>query len=120
MPLSHKQLQHIEKRLHEERSRLVGQLREFTDTESNEDSEDRAGDMSKFPTHPADLGSDNASEELDASIATRRSAEIAEIDAALERIVQSPDTFGTDENSGEHIPFERLDIIPWARTTVDH
>ncbi len=118
MPLSHKQLQHIETRLHEERARLVGQLREFTDTESNEDSEDRAGDISKFPTHPADLGSDIASEELDASIATRRSAEIAEIDAALERIAQSPDTFGTDENSGEHIPFERLDIIPWARTTV--
>ena len=54
MPLSHKQLQHIEQRLHEERARLIGQLREFTDTESSEESEDRAGDLSKFPTHPAD------------------------------------------------------------------
>ena len=59
-----------------------------------------------------------ASEELDASIATRRSAEIAEIDAALERIKTAPETFGLDENSGEHIPYARLQIIPWARTTA--
>ena len=120
MSLTQKQLQHIETRLHEERTRLLGQLREFTDEESSEDSQSLAGDLTKFPMHSADLGTDVANEELEASIATRRSAEIAEIDAALDRIVNAPDTFGTDENSGEKIPFERLDIIPWARTTVEH
>ena len=118
MSLTSLQLQHIEKRLHEERDRLVGQLHEFTNTEAAEDTEDRAGDVSKFPTHAADLGTDVASEELDASIATRRSAEIAEIDAALERIKNAPEAFGIDENSGEPIPYARLQIIPWARTTV--
>jgi RNA polymerase-binding transcription factor DksA len=68
--------------------------------------------------HPADLGTDVASEELDASIATRRSAEIAEIDAALDRMATSPETFGYDEQSGEEIAFERLEIIPYARTNV--
>ncbi len=118
MPLTHKQLQQIEARLHEERTRIVGQLHEFTGAEAAEDSQGQAGDSSKFPTHAADLGTDVATEELEASIATRRSAEIAEIDAALERITTSPETFGLDENSGEEIPFARLDIIPWARTTV--
>ncbi len=118
MPLTHKQLQKIEARLHEERTRIVGQLHEFTGAEAAEDSQEQAGDSSKFPTHAADLGTDVAREELEASIATRRSSEIAEIDAALERITTSPETFGVDENSGESIPFERLDIIPWARTTV--
>ena len=118
MSLTSLQLQHIEKRLHEERDRLVGQLHEFTNAESEEDREDRAGDISKFPTHAADLGTDVASEELDASIATRRSAEIAEIDAALERIKTAPESFGVDENSGESIPYARLQIIPWARTTA--
>ena len=42
----------------------------------------------------------------------------AEIDAALERLATSPDTFGLDEQSGEEIPFERLDIIPYARANV--
>ncbi len=118
MPLTAKQLQKIEARLQEERERLLGQLRDFTEPEAAEDSQGQAGDSSKVPTHPADLGTDVAREELEASIATRRSAEIAEIDAALERLTTSPETFGLDENSGEEIPFARLDIIPWARTTV--
>jgi RNA polymerase-binding transcription factor DksA len=119
MPLSKSQLTHLEKRLQEERTRLAEQLHEFTEPEAEADSQDQAGDLSRTPFHPADLGTDVANEELEASVATRRSAELAEIDAALDRLMQSPDTFGLDENSGEEIPFERLDIIPWARTTVN-
>ena len=118
MPLNKKQLDHIEKRLLEERARLIGQLNEWTDAESAEDSQDQAGELTKHPFHPADLGTDVANEELEASIATRRSAEINEIDAALERLRTTPEKFGVDENTGESIPFERLDIIPWARTGV--
>lgn len=118
MPLTTSQLQHLEKRLHEERTRLLEQLQDFVSEESSQDSQDLAGDLSKFPTHSADLGSDVANEELEASVATRRTAEIAEIDAALERLATSPDTFGFDEQSGEEIPFARLDIIPYARANV--
>jgi len=118
MPLSRKQLDHIEQRLLEERARLVGQLNEFMDTESSEDNQEQAGELTKLPFHPADLGTDVANEELEASIATRRSAEISEIDAALDRLRTTPEKFGIDENTGESIPFERLDIIPWARTAV--
>ena len=118
MPLTASQLQHLEKRLHEERTRLLGQLQDFVSEESSEDSQDLAGDLSKFPTHLADLGTDVANEELEASVSTRRSAEVAEIDAALERLATSPETFGLDEQSGEEIPFARLDIIPYARVNV--
>ncbi|MES2521179.1 MAG: hypothetical protein V4617_00680 [Gemmatimonadota bacterium] len=119
MPLTKSQLKTIEKRLHEERARLTDHLREFTDSESTEENRDLAGAISRAPFHPADLGTDVANEELEASVATRRSAELAEIDAALERLVQSPESFGIDENTGEDITFERLEIIPWARTAVN-
>jgi DnaK suppressor protein len=119
MPLTAAQLKHLEMRLNDERARLLGQLHEFTDTESVEDSQDLAGDLSKFPTHPADIGTDMANEELEASISTRVSAEISEIDAALDRITTSPETFGVDEQTGDDIPFERLDIIPYARIAVE-
>lgn len=118
MPLSPSQLEHLERRLHEERVRLMGQLQEFTEQESDEDSQSQSGDLSSVPMHMADQGTDVANEELEASIATRRSAELGEIDAALERITNAPDTYGIDENSGAPIPFERLDIIPYARTTA--
>ncbi|HYW33059.1 MAG TPA: TraR/DksA C4-type zinc finger protein [Gemmatimonas sp.] len=119
MPLTKSQLKLLEKRLQDERTRLTDNLREFTEGESEEENRDLAGAISRAPLHPADLGTDVANEELEASVATRRSAELAEIDAALERLLQSPETFGLDENTGEEIPFERLDIIPWARTAVN-
>lgn len=120
MPLSTAQLEHLERRLREERDRLMGQLQEFSGREADDDNQDQTGDLTKVPLHQADLGTDVANEELEASIATRRSAELAEIDAALERIASAPETYGIDENSGEPIPFERLDIIPYARTTAAH
>jgi RNA polymerase-binding transcription factor DksA len=44
--------------------------------------------------------------------------ELEEIDAALERLYHSPQDFGRDERTGHDIPFERLDVIPWARTGI--
>lgn len=118
MALTSAQLTHLEARLHEERTRLLTQLHEFADTESSADSQDLAGDLSKFPTHSADLGTDAVTEELEASIGTRVSSEISEIDAALDRLANSPETFGLDEETGKAIPFARLDIIPYARIAV--
>ncbi len=118
MALTTTQLAHLEKRLHEERARLIEQLNAFEDVESSDDSQDLAGDLSKMPTHPADLGTDAIAEEVEVSIGTRVSAELAEIDAALDRIITSPATFGVDEESGEPIPFARLDLIPYARVNV--
>lgn len=118
MSLTTVQLQHLENRLREERARLVGELSNFEDDESSAADGNPAGDISKFPSHVADLDSDSSQEEIETSIATRASAEIAEIDAALERLSTSPSTFGLDEETGEQIPFERLELIPYARISV--
>lgn len=116
MPLTKKKRQHLEKRLLEERKRaqrlLGGSIAEY----SREDDQERSGDLTSMPLHPADLGTDTMQEELDASNATRISRELAEIDAALERLYKTPEKYGICEDTGEEIPFERLDIIPWART----
>jgi len=69
-----------------------------------------------MPSHPADLGTDTMQAELDASNATRVSRELAEIDAAIERLHNTPSKYGVCEETGEDISFERLDLIPWART----
>lgn len=119
MPLTAKQFEHLEKRLHEERDRVKRDLAEFVNEESQADLQAREGDISKFPTHPADLGTDVNNEEVDASIATRQTAELMLIDEALDRMSNTPELYGICENTGEEIPFERLDIIPWARTKVD-
>lgn len=116
MPLTKKKRDHLEKRLLEERKRAQRLLGGSIADHARDDEQDRTGDLTSMPLHPADLGTDTMQEELDASNLTRISRELGEIDAALERLYKTPEKFGICEDTGKDIPFERLDIIPWART----
>ena len=119
MPLTAAQRKHLERRLLDERARITQDLARYTSTEGADDEQDRAGDLSKMPFHQADQGTDTMDAELAASNATRQSVELSQIDDALERLAKRPERFGICEDSGKEIPFERLDIIPWARTCED-
>lgn len=119
MPLTDAQRSHLEQRLRLERARATRVLSRSVSDIEGDTAEERAGDLSAMPTHMADLGTDTMEEELDASNATRISRELAEIDAALDRLYQDPAHFGVCERTGADIPFERLELIPWARTVAD-
>jgi RNA polymerase-binding transcription factor DksA len=116
VPLTTSQRDHIERRLHEERTRALALVNEIVAERSRSSEQQAAGDLSLVPIHPADLASDRQDEDIDLANATRASAELAEIDAALERLYTSPERFGQCEDTGAPIPFERLELIPWART----
>lgn len=115
MSLTTEQRRHLEKRLREERARALQLVNAIVADRSGSSEQDASGDLSLMPLHPADLGTDTMNEELDQSNATRASRELTEIDAALERLYKSPEQFGLCDD-GREIPFERLDMIPWART----
>jgi RNA polymerase-binding transcription factor len=116
--MTEEQRKHLERRLLEERARVVGALGQYR-SRKRETSSDEAGDVSHYPYHLADEGTDTMEGELDASEAARETRELGEIDDALQRLYHEPQRFGRDERTGHEIPFERLDIIPWARTTGD-
>ncbi len=108
---------HLEKRLLEERQRAIEVLGRYaTQHEDTESQQDEAGDLTKMPLHMADQGTDTMQQELDAVMVDRESRNLNEIDAALERLYHNPERFGLCEKTGKPIPFERLDIVPWART----
>jgi DnaK suppressor protein len=116
MTLTSTQRQELEQRLQEERARALRTLNRGMADRASESEQDRSGNLSSIPFHLADLGTDTMQEELDASNATRVSDELAEIDAALERLYRNPEQFGLCEDTGREIPYERLKVIPWART----
>ena len=116
MPLTATQSRHLARRLQEERTRALRTLNRSVSEHAEADEQDRSGNLSAVPLHPADLGTDTMQAELDASNATRVSRELAEIDAAIERLHSTPEKYGVCEDTGEDIPYERLDLIPWART----
>jgi DnaK suppressor protein len=116
MPLTEKQRRYLARRLQEERTRALRTLNRSIGEHAEGDEQDRSGDLSAMPSHPADLGTDTMQAELDASNATRVSRELAEIDAAIDRLHSTPEKYGVCEDTGEDIPFARLDLIPWARS----
>jgi RNA polymerase-binding transcription factor DksA len=116
MSLTAEQRAHLEQRLREERVRVLELLNRGRGGRSAESRQDEAGDLTLMPFHPADLGTDTMDDELEASNETRLTRELSEIDAALERLYHRPGEFGVCEDTGRDIPFERLDVIPWART----
>lgn len=116
MPLTPAQRERLEQRLKEERAEMVRALDRSARDRTRGSEQEQSGDLSLMPLHPADIGTDTMEEELDASNATRMSRELAEIDAALERLYRTPEKFGVCEDTGADIPFERLLLIPWART----
>jgi len=119
MPLTAARRKHLERRLLEERERVIRALARYTQ-EAQVTVREESGDISGSRVHMADVGTDTADQELDAANAARQTSELAEIDAALTRLYQRAEDYGRCERDGEPIPFERLDVLPWARRCRVH
>lgn len=117
MALNEEQRRRIEQRLHEERNRVLTVLRRF-DEDRDTSLTAASGDLSDYPFHVADHGTDSYDQEMDTVLAERASRELGEIDEALRRFYEEPERFGICENTGEPIALERLELVPWTRTSV--
>ncbi len=115
MAMTEDQLHYLETRLREERERVGILIRRYEERRGASQLE-ASGDLSDYPFHMADHGTDTYDQEMGAVLAQRASRELEEIDDALHRLIETPERFGICENTGEPIPLERLDLIPWART----
>lgn len=103
-------------RLEAEKVRVSGLIKELhTEIDGEADSDD--SELSNYDQHPADSATDTFEREKDLGILDDLEAELAEIEAAIERIENG--TYGVDEVTGKPIDPERLDAVPIARTNVD-
>lgn len=83
--------------------------------------EERAGDQGELTTidqHPADAATNLHDREVNESVVGGFDVEIAEIDAALERVDDG--TYGRCEVCGQPLPDERLEVVPAARYCTVH
>jgi RNA polymerase-binding transcription factor DksA len=105
------------KRVNDEKARVEGLIHNLKDELGDEGENDQLSELSDYDQHPADTASETFEREKDASILERLEEELAELQAALERI--DAGTYGVDELTGEPIAPERLEAVPTARTNVD-
>ena len=115
--MNKKQLSHLERRLLEERARVMKELgiyeKSFAGTLQSSD-----GDLSSYSFHMADQGTDAMEREKEFLFASKEGRYLWHVNEALRRLYKSPDTFGVCQECGEPIAFERLDALPHARLCI--
>lgn len=116
-PLPKKQLQHFEKRLLEERKRVIKELGHHGET-FGPNGEASDGDPGAYSFHMADQGTDAMEREKAFLFASQEGRFLWHIDQALRRLYKHPEAFGRCHQCGEMIAFERLDALPHARYCI--
>ncbi|KPJ52370.1 hypothetical protein AMJ39_08030 [candidate division TA06 bacterium DG_24] len=109
-------LKTFEKRLLEERKKLLAELGHLEEI-CNQTQKESAGDLSAYSFHPADLGTDAIEREKAFLLASAEGRALWEIMEALRKISTGND-YGKCEECGEEIGEERLEVIPYARFCV--
>ncbi len=116
-PMPKKQLQYFEKRLIEERKRVLKELGHY-DEAFGSTSHESDGDLSSYSFHMADQGTDAMEREKAFLFASQEGRFLWHIDVALRRLYRSPETFGKCHQCSGDIAFERLDALPHARFCI--
>jgi DnaK suppressor protein len=109
--------QHLEKRLLQERERALRALTRF-DEQSRVGGRDDDGELSTYPVHPADEGTDTMEREQNSLLASKEGRLVYWIDDALRLLYKEPERYGRCFECGEPIIFDRLDIVPWTQLCV--
>ncbi|URJ45822.1 TraR/DksA C4-type zinc finger protein [Paenibacillus polymyxa] len=79
---------------------------------------DSTGELSSYDNHPADIGTETFERSRDLAINDSLQNELEQVNAALQRMKEG--TYGICVGSGEEIPFERLQAIPYTAYTIEH
>jgi RNA polymerase-binding protein DksA len=107
-----KELNHFQKRLHEELanlSRTIGKLEKSVLSRSQRES---SGDLSGYSLHMADMGTDASEREKDLLLASAEGRIVIQIREALQKIAKG--SYGDCDDCGKPIGAKRLELIPYA------
>ncbi|MEZ4457908.1 MAG: TraR/DksA C4-type zinc finger protein [Gemmatimonadales bacterium] len=110
-------LKHLEKRLLDERARVMKELGYYDDT-FNSTLQNADGDLSSYSFHMADQGTDTMEREKQFLFASQEGRYLWHVNQALRRLYNAPDQFGKCHTCGKDISFERLDALPHARLCI--
>jgi RNA polymerase-binding protein DksA len=111
-PLKKKDHELFEKKLLEERAKLVREIQHLDETVLNRSQRDSSGDLSAYSFHMADMGTDSMEREKAFLAASAEGRQLLEIDEALRRLYRGE--YGLCQICGEEIAKKRLEAVPHA------
>jgi len=109
-------LKFLEKRLLEERGRLLKELGYLEANVLKQNQRDSSGDLSGYSFHMADLGTDAMEREKAFLFASAEGRALYDVDEALRRIYTG--NYGLCETCQQPIAKERLEVVPGARLCI--
>ncbi len=110
MALNQNDIERFKKRLEEMRSQMTHLLRD-----SKEDV--KAVDQAKgYSQHQADEGTDDFNRTISLQVSNEEFNVLRQIERALDKIDEN--TYGICDMTGEEIPIQRLEAVPYATMTV--
>ena len=116
--LTEEQRRTVERHLLREREQALDAIGRH-DAQTQELRE-RAGELSMYRLHPADVGSEAHEMEKDFLLASVEGRRLYQIDEALHRLYQDPDAFGRCAECGRDIEWERMDVVPETTLCAAH
>ncbi|HET7462561.1 MAG TPA: TraR/DksA C4-type zinc finger protein [Longimicrobium sp.] len=108
----------IEQLLLRERNQILDNIEAFD--ERLQDLRDRAGELSLYRFHPADVGSESQEQEQDFLLTSVEGRRLYQVDEALQRLYKTPEDFGKCSVCGRQIEMERLEVIPETTLCAEH
>jgi RNA polymerase-binding protein DksA len=111
--MNQKDRDHLEQRLLHERQRAVKSLRQMEDDDQSD------GDLTTYPFHLADEGTDTIEQEQEFLLRSVEGRRLLDIDEALRTLYKEPERYGICMSCNREVSLERLDFVPWAKLCVD-
>ncbi len=116
--LSKSELDEFRKMLMDKRRALLGDMSGIEAEAFRTNRQDRSGDLSNIPIHPADIGSDNYEQEFTLGLLESERTLLTEINEALDRLEGG--TYGICVGTGNPIDKARLRARPWAKYCIEY
>ncbi len=117
-PLSKTELKEFRQMLLAKRRALLGDMTHMEAEALRTNRQEGTGDLSKIPTHDADVGTDNFEQEFTLGLLESERIMLGEINEALERIDKG--TYGICLGTGLAIGKARLKARPWAKYCIEY
>jgi RNA polymerase-binding protein DksA len=117
-PLSRAELKEFRQMLLDKRRALLGDMTHMEAEALRTNRQEGTGDLSKIPTHDADVGTDNFEQEFTLGLLESERTLLVEINEALERIDKG--TYGICLGTGLAINKARLRARPWSKYCIEY
>jgi len=108
-----KKFEKILLQMRDKKLEYIAMLRELAISRTQREA---SGDISAFTSHPADISTESDEREKVASLITRETQVLQELEAALERVGDA--TYGKCDVCGGDIPPARLEALPFATLCI--